>query len=113
MSHQDQDHDIGYAHDHLAAIEQGMPVFDNDNHQVGHVNFIQFAHDTLEEDMVVEQGYLQKAPDSIRTQLMRAGFIKVGNDNEGVTYCALGSQIRFVNEGVVQLNVPTSELLKL
>jgi hypothetical protein len=99
---------IGYAHDHLGAIEQGMPVFDSDNKDIGVVDAIEFA---ANEDS--ERGQkLDGLADNLRDQLLKAGYIKV-QDEHGSAWYASGDQINYVNEGVVQLNVAGSALTKI
>jgi hypothetical protein len=99
---------IGYAHDHLGAIEKGMPVFDSSNDEIGVVAGIEFA---ATEDS--ERGQkLEGVADNLRNHLLKAGYIKVQNE-QGEAWYASGQQINYVNEGVVQLSVPASALTKI
>jgi hypothetical protein len=99
---------VGYAHDHLGAIEKGMPVFDSNNDEIGVVAAIEFA--ATEES--ANGNKLEGLGDSVRDQLLKAGYIKIQNE-QGEAWYASGQQINYVNEGVVQLNVPETALVKI
>lgn len=94
---------LGYSHDHLAAIERGMPVCDNQNEQIGTVASVGFPSDADDMDF-------QGAPVTLHARLRRSGFIKVLAEGDHAAYFATGDQIRYVNEGVVQLGVSRSAL---
>lgn len=103
-----QNENIGYAHNHLGAIVMGMPVFDSNNDEIGAVAMIEFA--STEES---ENGNkLEGVADHLRDQLLEAGYIKIQNE-QGEAWYADGNQINYVNEGVVQLNVPETGLEKI
>jgi hypothetical protein len=99
---------IGYAHDHLGAIEKGMPVFDSNNDEIGVVAAIEFA--ATEESEHGEK--LEGLAENMRDQLLKAGYIKIQNEQSEAWY-ASGQQINYVNESVVQLNVPENTLAKI
>jgi sporulation protein YlmC with PRC-barrel domain len=103
------EHDnIGYAHDHLGAIEQGMPVFDSDNHEIGTVSDIEFASN----EQNGNKDKLKSLAQDVRDHLLKAGYIIVQND-QGAAWYAAGDQINYVNEGVVQLSDAASALPKI
>ena len=101
-----QNENIGYAHDHLGAIEKGMPVFDSNNDEIGVVAAIEFASNEQSANGDKLEGVAE------RDQLLKAGYIKIHNEQSEAWY-ASGNQINYVNEGVVQLNVPESALAKI
>lgn len=97
---------IGYAHDHLGAIEKGMPVYDSDNQEIGVVAAIEFASNEESANGSRLEGLTQE----LRDQLLKAGYIKVQNE-QGEAWYATGDQINYVNEGVVQLSVMAAALI--
>jgi sporulation protein YlmC with PRC-barrel domain len=103
-----QKDNIGYSHDHLGAIQMGMPVFDTNNDEIGAVTDIEFASN---EDSA-NGGKLEGIASHMRDQLLKSGYIKIQNE-QGEAWYAAGNQINYVNEGVVQLNVPETALVKI
>lgn len=97
---------IGYAHDHLGAVEKGMPVFDSDNHEIGVVSDIEFASTEANGNGQKLDGVAE------RDHLLKAGYLKVQNE-QGEAWYVAGDQINYVNEGVVQLTVTATALAKI
>lgn len=99
---------IGYAHDHLGAVEKGMPVFDSDNHEIGVVSDIEFASTEANGSGQKLDGTAEK----VRDHLLKTGYLKVQNE-QGEAWYVAGDQINYVNEGVVQLTVTATALAKI
>ena len=104
---------LTHSEDLLIGIQKNMPVFDVNSQRVGTVKYIQFADDTADETLVVDDPRVQKAPTPLRMRLLKSGFIRVDTGLLSKDCYASSDQISGVFDQGVQLKVLRNELLTL
>ena len=97
----------------LSEVQEDMPVYDLVGQKMGTVKHIQFADNTSDEFVVVEDRPVEDAPAPVKIRLLRRGYIRVEGGFLRPTYYATADQIATVMADSVQLDVSREELLKL
>ena len=94
----------------LAAVRQGMPVYDGENKKVGKVRLVQFG-DESEVDPIPKPEGFYKLPPEAQTRLAREGFVLVeGGWFSHSRYVAANQIAEVVNDSVM-LNVSGGQLI--
>lgn len=117
--------------DILAQIEEGMPVYDQHNEQIGTVDYIQFgdedpstpevesatAHDPAWRDKNLVDNLAEAftgaddLPETLRNRMLRMGYIKINTGLLRSDRYALPEQIAGLSGDGIKLNVLRDELI--
>lgn len=97
----------------LTEVHEDMPVYDLVGQKLGTVKHIQFADDTSDESVMVEDSSVENASPPVKTRLLKRGFVRIEGGFLRPTYYATADQIASVMADSVQLDVSREELLRL
>lgn len=97
----------------LMGIRDGMSVYDNTSHKLGTVNYVQFANDTADDEILTEDVAVRNAPEPIRRRLLETGFIRFDRGLLRKDGYAPADQIDEVADNRVHLNLYREEVIIL
>lgn len=97
----------------LTGIREGMPVYDLYNAKVGTVKYMQFPNESASDETVVDDPTIDSAPASVRTRLLKSGFITINTGLLRKDAYATADQIEYVGSDGVQLSVSRETLIRL
>jgi hypothetical protein len=100
------------AYDRLAGILEGMPVYDLHDRKVGTVKHVQFADDSVDEAMIVDDPSVHSAPPPVRMRLLKSGYIRIGTGFLSRDCYVTPDQIEYLGSDGVQLNVLRNQLMR-
>jgi hypothetical protein len=106
-------HDIIRFDDLLVTIHQAMPVFDGFGERIGTVKYSQFADDSVDGYIYVEDQRVRTAPEPLRAHLLHGGYICIKTGLLAPDRFATTAQISEVSDSGVYLHAERDNLVTL
>jgi hypothetical protein len=96
----------------LAQVQEGMTVFDRDQHKVGTVKECYLGGEDLSEATVAPDSALGGVPPALRSRLAAHGFLEISTGLLAANRYASGTEVAAVDAAGVHLSVSQDELPK-
>lgn len=98
-------------HDTLSWVREGMPVFDDIDHKIGTVKYVQFA-DGSADALAAKPAEFYHLPPEVQVRLAHHGFVQIDCGFLARDRFALPEQIMQLSDDGLKLNVTGESLIK-